>query len=295
MSGDSDALHAHLATGLTTVCRAWLLERADGVQFGFTDHDLPLNFDGVTFDANGGLTAGTLVQGSGLAIDNTEALGALSDARITEADINAGLYDGAVVTAWLVNWADVAARKVLFRGAIGQITRGDGSFEAELRGLTEALNQPQGRSYLKTCSAVFGDGCCGLDALSAAHSVQVAVAEAVDRKTLRFDGLSGYDARWFERGLIEVTTGAGVGLKGVVRTDTLDGSTREIVLWEPLRAEIEAGDTIRLVAGCDKSASTCRSKFGNIANFQGFPFIPGDDWLAAVPRRDGSNSGGRLV
>ncbi|MEO1796447.1 MAG: DUF2163 domain-containing protein, partial [Pseudomonadota bacterium] len=112
-------LSTHQAGGFTTVARAWLLERRDGLRFGFTDHDLPLTFEGVTFDANGGLTAGAITQTSGLSIDNTEAIGALSDARITEADINAGLYDGAWVTAWLVNWQDVAARRLLFRGQVG--------------------------------------------------------------------------------------------------------------------------------------------------------------------------------
>lgn len=293
MSG-ADALHAHLKSGLTTVCRAWLLERRDGTQFGFTDHDLPLSFEGIVFDANGGLTAGTLIQTTGLSIDNTEALGALTDDRITDADINAGLYDDAKVTAWLVNWEDVSARKILFSGSIGEIKRSDGQFEAELRGLTEALNQPHGRSFLKTCSAVFGDASCKVDRLGPAASVQVAISEVIDRKTFGFDQLA-YDAAWFERGRLDVVSGAGVGLTGVIRRDTSGASARIIQLVEPLRAEVAAGDTVRLIAGCDKTTKTCAEKFGNILNFQGFPFIPGDDWVTTVPRKSGKNTGGRLV
>ena len=290
-----EALHAHLKTGLTTVCRAWQLERRDGFQLGFTDHDLPLAFEGIEFEANGGLTAGTLVQTTGLSIDNTEALGALSDDRIIEDDINAGLYDGAHVTAWLVNWKDVAARKVLFVGTIGEIKRGDGSFEAELRGLTEALNQAQGRSYLKSCSAILGDGTCKVDALGAAYSVQVPVAEVIDRKTFAFEGVGGYDLRWFEKGRVDIVSGFGTSLTGVIRKDEVDGARRIITLLEPLKADIQAGDGFRLTAGCDKTAATCAGKFGNILNFQGFPFIPGDDWVTTVPRKSGKNTGGRLV
>lgn len=43
---------------------------------------------------------------------------------------------------------------------------------------------------------------------------------------------------------------------------------------------------------CDKLWATCRSKFSNGANFQGFPESPGDDFLAAVPVQGGRNDGG---
>ena len=46
------ALEAHLKSGLTTLCTAWLIRREDGVALGFTDHDLPLSFEGITFRAD---------------------------------------------------------------------------------------------------------------------------------------------------------------------------------------------------------------------------------------------------
>lgn len=42
---------------------------------------------------------------------------------------------------------------------------------------------------------------------------------------------------------------------------------------------------------CDKQWSTCVDVFGNAANFRGFPDIPGDDFLTAVPREGGRNDG----
>lgn len=42
---------------------------------------------------------------------------------------------------------------------------------------------------------------------------------------------------------------------------------------------------------CDKRWPTCRSKFGNGVNFQGFPDIPGDDFLTAAPVEGGRNDG----
>ena len=74
------------------------------------------------------------------------------------------------------------------------------------------------------------------------------------------------------------------GVEGVIKHDQTDAAGRRIIeLWEPVRAEIVPGDLVRLEAGCDKRSETCRSKFANIANFRGFPFVPGEDWLVAIP------------
>lgn len=45
-------------------------------------------------------------------------------------------------------------------------------------------------------------------------------------------------------------------------------------------------------AACDKRWSTCRTTFANGANFQGFPDVPGDDFLTAAPVEGGRNDGG---
>ncbi len=93
MAGQSEAFLSHAASGLTTLCRAWAITRADGEAYGFTDHDRDFNFEGVTFRADTGLTAAALAQSTGLSVDNTEALGALTDAAVREDDIEAGRFD----------------------------------------------------------------------------------------------------------------------------------------------------------------------------------------------------------
>lgn len=290
----SDALHAHLATGLTHVCQCWAITRADGRALGFTDHDMPLTFGGITFSADSGMSAKALASSSGLSVNNTEAVGILTDRSITEADIAAGRYDNADVTLWLVQWDNVAARKVLFRGKIGEITRSGGAFQADLRGLSDALNQPQGRSYLKTCSAVLGDGKCGVSLNDPLYVVQVALDRNSDGQAFEVPVTGSYHDRWFENGVIEVTSGAAAGLRGAIKHDALGGASRQVTLWQSLGMQVATGDTVNLVAGCDKRAETCRVKFSNFVNFQGFPHIPGDDWLMSVPRSDRDNSGGSL-
>ena len=37
------------------------------------------------------------------------------------------------------------------------------------------------------------------------------------------------------------------------------------------------GQTIVVQAGCDHLPTTCKNKFNNLANFNGFPFVPLED------------------
>lgn len=287
-----EAYLAHLASGETTVCRCWRITRLDGTKLGFTDHDLDLRFGGTTFVAEMGLSASSLATSTGLSVDNAEALGALTDASVSEADIEAGRFDGAEVRSWLVNWADVDQRWMQFRGTIGEMRRAGGAFHAELRGLTEALNRPVGRVYQKPCTAVLGDKACRFDLSQAGFFIEEAVFEVTENRVFRWTAFSDFTETWFQRGRMDIVSGAGAGLWGTVKHDRLDGQTRVIELWQPIRAQIAVGDTVRLSAGCDKRLDTCQLKFSNIVNFQGFPDLPGEDWMMSQPKSSNPNTGG---
>lgn len=288
-------LLAHLQTGTTTVAWAWELTRTDGLRLGFTDHDEDLSFEGLTFRASTGLTASALEQGTGLSVDNAEAIGVLSDAAVSDRDIDAGRLDGAEVCAWMVNWQHVSERSLMFRGSIGEIRRSGGAFVAELRGLAERLNLPRGRVYQRPCSAVLGDGDCGFDIATSGYSAVRIVESVAEQRIFAFRDLDGFEPAWFTRGVFTVVSGSAAGLSGLIKHDRVSGDgLREIVLWEALRDGVDTGDEVKLVAGCDKRFSTCRFKFLNGLNFRGFPDIPGEDWITSYPTRNGANTGGSL-
>lgn len=275
-------LAAHLALGVTTLCRAWKVTRRDGVLLGFTDHDGDLLFEDMTFVAQTGLTARALQQTTGMAVDNSEALGALSAASVREEDIAAGRFDDAEVVAYLVNWAEPEQRSILFRGNFGEITRARGAFRVELRGLTERLNLPTGRVYHANCAAQFGDAKCQMD-LNAPHLRHEAVLRGVEQGRLRIALPEGFAADWFVAGRVQVLTGQAQGQVALIRGESRLAGELLIELWNGFALSPMPGDQIRLEAGCDKQASSCRAKFDNFLNFRGFPHIPGEDWLRINP------------
>ncbi|WP_041527541.1 DUF2163 domain-containing protein [Paracoccus aminophilus] len=264
------------------MARAWSVTRKDGLVLGFTDHDRPLVFGGLRFRPDTGLSARAVVQGAGLSVDNTEAIGLLSDDAITEIDLMAGRWDGAEVRLWELDWAQLADRRLVFRGHLGEISRAGAGFRAELRGLSEPLNRPQGRVYHPRCSAALGDRLCKVDLDRPGYFAEGRVVSDDEGLRFQLDGIEAQEPGWFERGQLLVLSGPAEGLSGVIKNDLAPGVTRrDVELWAALGIRPEAGDRIRLIAGCDKRAETCRLKFANHLNFRGFPHLPAEDWLIA--------------
>lgn len=280
----------------TTRARAWALTRADGVVMGFTDHDRDLDFGGISFRAATGMTAAAIMQGTGLSVDNTEAAGALSDSGLREEDILAGLYDGAKLVIWEVDWQATVWRRVLFRGTLGEITRAGGAFKAEMRGLTEPLSRVGGRVFGPLCPAVLGDVRCGVDLDQSAFRAEAILVAVTERgAVLDLPALPAFAEGWFVDGRVQVLDGTAAGASASIRREEHRASGLRLHLWASPGLAPLAGDTVAVIAGCDKRFSTCRLKFVNQANFQGFPHVPGDDWLLATPRSDGSATGGSLT
>lgn len=287
------AFNDHLATGLTSVCRAWSLTRVDGTSYGFTDHDGDLVFEGVTFHANTGLTAMALQQTTGLAIDNTEAIGALTQDAMTEEDILAGRFDGAEVVGWHVNWQDLSQREIVFRGTIGEITRVDGAFRAEILGLSERLNRPTGRILSRRSQSIEMEAETGTDLSAVPYTVEGELRAALDAFVFDVELTDTLPEDWFAHGKLTFVNGKGFDLGGAIKVDTqLDGTQRRIELWEPITISVEKGDRVQLVVGCDGTMEDYRAKFGSILNFQGFPDIPEDDWMINSASSSRDLSGG---
>ncbi|HBC52867.1 MAG TPA: beta tubulin [Alphaproteobacteria bacterium] len=288
---------AHLSSGVTTICHCWKLTRRDGTSQGFTDHDRDLSFDGVSYAAVSGFTAGMIETSLGLNVDNLEAVGALSDLSISEADLASGLYDDAAIVIYRVNWQDTDQRVVMRAGNLGEVTRGAGEFRAELRGLAHRLNQPQGRLFQYGCDTDLGAPRCGVD-LSDPDFVgagSVATPTAPDiRRHFTALSLGGFANGWFSRGRLLWQSGSNAGLAMEVKLHTSSAGIVSLELWRDMPADIAAGDGFTVTAGCDKQFSTCSAKFANAVNFRGFHLMPGNDWVQSYPSQGEGNDGSSL-
>ena len=266
-----DSLAARLG-GSTTLCHCWRLVLRDGSRLGFTDHDRDITFDGLTHLAASGLDASEVETALGFSGVGGEVAGALMAAALTEADLVGGRYDGATLETWLVDWMQPDARVLLDIGAIGEASRSDAAFTVEVRSLAQSFDEPRGRLYQAACSADLGDARCGvvLSGPPMRVTAQVLSAESASRFKLSASGLA---SGWFSGGGLYV----GPRRLGTIRDHGERDGFCFLSLWTAASPTPLVGDQLTLVAGCDKSFETCRSKFANHTNFRGFPHMPGND------------------
>jgi uncharacterized phage protein (TIGR02218 family) len=285
-------LQTHLEEDATTLCHCWRVTRRDGVVLGFTDHDHDLMFDATTFLAASGFEASEWEAVSGLAAPAGDVAGALSSSVISEQDIAAGKYDGAKVEQFLVNWAQPSQHIRLKVMEIGEITRTDGDFRAELRSVAHKLGQTRGRIYSRRCDASFGDGRCGKSA--AAFRTNGTVTAAPDASRARVNGLDALPNGYFRYGILTFDSGVNAGVSADIESHVKVDDSVTLVFWLPLPAKPAVGDTFSIVAGCDKSFDTCKTKFDNVENFRGFPHMPGADFTYSYADGDTEHDGGPL-
>lgn len=284
-------LAAHLESAATTLCRCWSLTRRDGLVLGFTDHDRPLTFAGITFAAATGLEAAEATSELGFAVGGGDVAGALAATGLNESDLARGLYDDARMRIWLVNWAEPAQRALLDEGFVGEVRRGESSFTAEVRSFAKAFDEERGRLYLRSCAADLGDARCGV----AVADATATVAESDGRLVLSIEGLGSYAEGHFTGGRLIFTAGANAGFASEVKRHGLESGRAVIQLWQAAPAPIRPGDVFSVTPGCDKSFATCRAKFGNGVNFRGFPHMPTSDFvIGGVRPGDAALDGGSL-
>lgn len=276
------ALRTKLDSGVTTLCRCWLIARGDGVTQGFTDHDEDVVIGEIICRAGTGLTGSEVTQKLGLAVDSSEVAGALADDTLNEADLAAGRYDAAAIEVWLVDWSEPALRVLLAKGTLGEVTRDGCAFSAEVRGLSDRLAQESGRLYTAACQADLGDARCKMNLDESAFRGSGAVVSLAGTSTFKVNGLDGFADGWFTAGKLTFSGGANAGL-GVEVKSHRKGAAVTLVLWQSMPEPVAAGDTFTVTAGCDKRFATCRDRFNNAVNFRGFPHIPGNDFVVSYP------------
>ena len=284
----SSGFRARLDAGVTTLCACWRIIKQDGAIQGFTDHDRDIAFDGVTYSVMSGLDGSSFESELGFSVGGAEVSGALSSASIEESDLLNGVWDGARVELWRVDWREPAHRILQHVAIVGEVRRSGAAFVAELRSLSHALDQQNGRIYGANCDADLGDARCGFLLATAPFSVNLLVVEATRAQVTAM--LPTTTPGFYTGGTIQFLSGLQVGAHAHIK----DHADNMLKLWTPLAQAPMTGDSFKLTAGCDKTLATCQAKFENITNFRGFPHLPGNDEVFSYAGRSTRLDGGSM-
>ena len=91
----------------------------------------------------------------------------------------------------------------------------------------------------------------------------------------------GSDSGYFDYGVITFTGGLNNGLSEDIRSYV----PGQFTLGVPFPFAVAVTDPYSVVAGCDKSSNTCKTRFSNILNFRGEPFLPGLDKIVQIGKQ----------
>ena len=277
MKSATSGMNTHINSETTSLATCWKVTRKDGEVFGFTDFDRDLTVDSIIYQAATGYTRSAIHTIANLAVDNLDIESAIDSEILKANDLRAGVWDGATVEIFLVNWSALNQGKVILkRGTVGEIVLKDTVFHAELRGLSQALSQQIVELYTPDCRADLGDSRCKINL--AALTVSGTITSVTDRRTFADTSRAEADAYW-NGGLIIWGSGANTDRKMEVKS-FIGGN---FTLYLPMPDTIEVGDTYTLQPGCDKSFGMCKARYSNVKNFRGEPHVPGNDQILNYP------------
>lgn len=148
---------------VSTHCQCWKIESRNGAHIiRATNHDRTLDFNGEIFLPGLALTASNMLHTLSLAPEPLDLDGALDADGINSDDLRAGVWDGARVSIWQVDWITGEGRW-LWSGYLTGIEETGGIFSVRLSSIKSDLERTIGRVFGRRCDADFGDGRCGLD------------------------------------------------------------------------------------------------------------------------------------
>jgi uncharacterized phage protein (TIGR02218 family) len=185
-----------------------------------------------------------------------------------------GIFDGAemiLYRAFMPTYGDTSAGLVnIFTGRVVEIDCGRSLATFNINSHLELLSQQMPRNlYQPGCLNTLYDSACTLVKSSFATTASASSGCTASTLNATLSQATGY----FNQGTLQMTSGNNEGFQRMVKTYT-NGTPSVVNVLFPFPYAISSGDTFAIYPGCDKQQTTCSSKFSNIANFRGMPYIP---------------------
>jgi uncharacterized phage protein (TIGR02218 family) len=288
------SLLATINSGEVELCRLYWIRRKDGVEYTLTDYSLPLTV--TTSNSPIGLGVSTpqtrnyvplqspdpdaLTTNIGTTPSTSKFSSYLTLTGINLADIRMGRFQDSEVLIFLMDPTKPDSAYLLSTGYLaGATDRGGEKFEVNYFSLEQRLGDNIGTTIAERCPYKLGEARCTVAAKTTTGIVQAITSSPRNRFIVQIPvGVSFSSSQNFWAfGVMEILTTASrqAGLTGeVIKSVFLGGQQHEIFLMNQLAEPLVAGDTVRLIEGCENTVTACENR-NNIINYGAFPDLPG--------------------
>lgn len=255
----------------------------NGTVLTYTSFDVPFEWNGYNYVANSLKVDGLKFKCKvGLNVDQQKiTISALSTDLIGNipalAAIQQGVLDGAQIQRERVFFSSgpptlgAVGSVILFKGRVGKI-EGVGRTTATITVNADTVlladtSMPR-NLFAPNCQWIlYGYGC----AISKADfGYAGTVGASPSAASIAWTPPGGLSVADLVQGTITFSTGVNEGLSFNIK----NASGSQIIFSYPLYNVPAPGDAFTVYFGCDHTMATCQSRFNNLANFRGFPFVP---------------------
>jgi uncharacterized phage protein (TIGR02218 family) len=265
-----------------------LFTLADGTQVALTDADQNIKFQPVNYGSpftylsfSALLQVGTIKWSIGTEVDTAQlqiwmpqASPLIVEGRAILEALGQGQFDDAqcqIERLFMPTFGDTSAGSVpLFLGNVDDITEIDAAHATlQIADLRKKLNQPfPAGVYQPGCIwPLYSAGCTLVKSSFGVNGTLGAGSGSLLLNTT----LTNPD-NYFNEGTILFTSGVNAGTEMSVRQSL--NASGQVLLSLPLPNPPSTGDAFTAYPGCDKQQSTCQTKFSNLTNFLGAPYVP---------------------
>ena len=274
----------------TQLARLYRLQRQDGYTLRCTDWKMPIRAQVNTpsgeseteiFKPVVGFDSSALTVENRLNVDTLDLSSYFQIPDINKEDIYARRYHNAIIQIYIVspeldNITTPVYQRI--RGEVGEITElSIDTFKLEFRSLSQTLQQKIGLTVEESCPWSLGDSKCKVNLNNYTHNGIIVSSTSKRKFLLNFSRV--FASNYFAGGYLRyLDTGRNYHSLMDIESSVTSGSNTEITLSFSLPFLPLQGEQVTVAAGCKKTIAACQS-FNNVANFGGFPFLPGRDRL----------------
>jgi uncharacterized phage protein (TIGR02218 family) len=235
----------------------------------YTESSEDLSIDGLIYKSSGGFDSNNVEQFSDITENSSNIVAFLNNDEITTQDVLTGKFDNAEIEIFLIDKNNIDNEKIyLNKGYFKDIKFTDNKFYVRIEGILSLLKKTITKTYSPLCRAHFCDKKCKLNKENYIFTGSVEVL--VDKTNFFSNDLYNFEKNYFKYGVITFISSSNINQK----IEVLESDAGFVMLNATPYFDIVVGDNFEIIAGCDKTISTCAKKFNNNENFRGEPDIP---------------------
>lgn len=264
----------------TQLAEIYYITLRDGTILKYTSHDVNITWDGNTYTPLP-IKRSNIKYHSNLEIDSVTLNIGIVGVTVGGASytipqiINRGFFRKATVEIYLVDWPTPTTSIFLFKGfTTGTFSYNQGILTLECNGELDKLNALFPKIlYTELCQHEhFRSGTFACNLSNVSYKVSGVVSSTNGTYVIGSSSFlfSAHAEGYWLQGEVVWTSGDNTGISSSIKAH-IDGF---ISVRAALPSTIQVGDGFDVYPGCDRTGTTCETKFNNYTNFFGFEDIP---------------------